>query len=132
MFKKALVVALVAAPLALASALALAQQQGGIKRTPLQTVDFPPGYQTISVIAEIAAGSCAGRHTHPGTESTYVLEGEGVLKVDGKPDLPMKAGVSFQLPVAAVHDACAAAGGALKVLAIYSVEKGKPAASPAP
>jgi quercetin dioxygenase-like cupin family protein len=129
MLKKALAVAVLIAPIAIVSAVA---QQAGIKRTPLQTVDFPPGYQTISVIAEIGAGSCAGRHTHPGTESTYVLEGEGVLKVDGKPDTPMKAGVSFQLPVGVVHDACAAAGAPLKVLAIYSVEKGKPAASPAP
>jgi hypothetical protein len=27
------------------------------KRTPLQTIDFPPGYETVSVIAELEAGS---------------------------------------------------------------------------
>ena len=129
MFKKTLALAMLIAPIAIVSAVA---QQGGIKRTPLQTVEFPPGYQTISVIAEIPAGTCGGKHTHPGTESTYVLDGDGVLKVDGKPDQPLKVGDSFQLPVGVAHDPCASAGKALKVLAIYSVEKGKPAASPAP
>jgi quercetin dioxygenase-like cupin family protein len=105
-------------------------QQGGIKRTPVQTVDFPPGYQTVSVIAEIAPGTCAGRHTHPGVESTYVMEGEEVLKVDGKPDQMLKAGDSFQLPPGIVHDACGLGARPLKALAIYIVEKGKPLATP--
>jgi quercetin dioxygenase-like cupin family protein len=63
---------------------ALAQQ--GIKRTPLGTLEFPPGYQTIMGIAEIAPGVCAGRHTHPGIETSYILDGQGVSKVEGKPD----------------------------------------------
>jgi hypothetical protein len=39
---------------------ALAQ---GIKRTPLQKIDFPAGYTTVTAIAEIPAGGSAGRHT---------------------------------------------------------------------
>jgi len=35
-------------------------------RTPLQTIDFPPGYETVAVIAELEPGSCTGRHAHPG------------------------------------------------------------------
>ena len=54
-------------------------QQSGIKRTPLQKIDFPAGYNTITAIAEIPAGGAAGRHTHPGVETGYVLEGEGDL-----------------------------------------------------
>ena len=41
-------------------------QQSGIKRTPLQKLDFPAGYNTITAIAEVPAGGAAGRHTHPG------------------------------------------------------------------
>jgi quercetin dioxygenase-like cupin family protein len=115
-------------PVVVVSAIA---QQGGIKRTPIQTVDFPTGYQTVSLIAEIEPGRCAGRHTHPGIESTYIMEGEIVLKVDGKPDQIVKAGGSFQLAAGIVHDACNMSGRPDKALAVYVVEKGKPLASPA-
>jgi hypothetical protein len=58
-FTKALVTAVVVAPIIAVAALA---QQSGIKRTPLQTVDFPAGYNVVSVMAEIPSG-CARRHT---------------------------------------------------------------------
>jgi len=128
-FKKSFVIAAVVAPVVVASALA---QQPTIKRTPLQTVDFPPGFNVVSVIAEVTPGNCAGRHTHPGAESTYVLDGAILLKVEGKPDQTFKAGESFQLPPGVPHDACAVPGQVFKVLATYIVEKGKPAAAPAP
>ena len=51
-------------------------QQSGIKRTPLQKVDFPAGYNTVTAIAEVPAGGASGRHSHPGAETGYVLEGE--------------------------------------------------------
>src|SRR3977135_38907 len=57
------------------------------KRTVLQTIDFPAGYEILSVIAELEPGKCTGRHSHPGAESAYVLEGGAVAKFDGKPDL---------------------------------------------
>src|SRR5689334_19665721 len=41
------------------------------KRTPLQTIEFPPGYETVVVIAELKSGECTGRHGHPGIESAY-------------------------------------------------------------
>ncbi len=129
MLKRSLVVAAIVAPVVIATAWA---QQSAIKRTPLQTVDFPPGFNTVSAIAEISQGNCAGRHTHPGIESTYVMDGSAILKVEGKPDQTLKAGESFQIAAGVPHDACAAAGQAFKVLAVYVVEKGKPLASPAP
>jgi quercetin dioxygenase-like cupin family protein len=125
--KKSLIIAAIVAPVVV-SAVA---QQPAIKRTPLQTVDFPAGYNVVTAIAEVPAGSCAGRHTHPGVESSYVMEGPVVVKIEGKPDQTFKTGDSFQIPVNAVHDACGVAGG-FKVLGTYIVEKGKPLASPAP
>jgi len=129
MLKKSLILAAVVAPVVVISAVA---QQSPIKRTMLQTVDFPPGFNVVSAIAEIAPGNCAGRHTHPGVESSYVLEGAILLKVEGKPDQTIKAGESFQIPANAPHDACTIPGQVFKVLANYIVEKGKPVASPAP
>ena len=67
-------------------------QQSGIKRTPLQKLDFPAGYNTVTAIAEVPAGGAAGRHTHPGAETGYVLEGELELIIDGKPPVKIKAG----------------------------------------
>ncbi|MGY4267909.1 quercetin dioxygenase-like cupin family protein [Bradyrhizobium sp. USDA 4519] len=73
--------------IALAGAGAALAQQSGIKRTPLQKVDFPTGYNTITAIAEVPAVGASGRHTHPGAETGYVLEGELELLTDGKPPL---------------------------------------------
>ncbi len=128
MFKKSFVTAAIALPFVAVSA---AAQQSAIKRTPLQTVDFPAGYNVVSIIAEVPEG-CVGRHTHPGVESTYVMEGEAILKVAGQPDRTVKAGKSFQIPPGVPHDACAAKGQTYKSLATFIVEKGKPVASPAP
>jgi quercetin dioxygenase-like cupin family protein len=128
-FRKSLVIAAVVAPVVIVSAVA---QQATIKRTPLQTVDFPAGFNVVTAIAEITPGNCAGRHTHPGVESTYVMDGAIVLKVEGKPDQTFKGGESFQIPPGVPHDACTVPGQVFKVLATYIVEKGKPLASPAP
>ena len=77
-------------------------QQTGIKRTPLQKLDFPAGYNTVTAIAEVPAGGAAGRHTHPGAETGYVLEGELELLIDGKPPMTIKAGESYQIPEGAI------------------------------
>jgi quercetin dioxygenase-like cupin family protein len=106
-------------------------QQTGIKRTPLQKLDFPAGYNTVTAIAEVPAGGAAGRHTHPGAETGYVLEGELELLIDGQPPLKVKAGESYQIPEGAVHDA-KAGDKPFKVLGVYVIKAGQPLASPAP
>jgi quercetin dioxygenase-like cupin family protein len=106
-------------------------QQTGIKRTPLQKLDFPAGYNTITAIAEVPAGGAAGRHTHPGAETGYVLEGELELLIDGQPPMKIKAGESYQIPEGAIHDA-KAGDKPFKVLGVYVVKAGEPLAKPAP
>jgi quercetin dioxygenase-like cupin family protein len=104
----------------------------GIKRTPLQKIDFPAGYTTITAIAEIPVGGSAGRHTHPGVETGYVIEGEGELIIDGQPTKVLKPGESWAIPAGAIHDAKVVGDKPLKIMAIYIVEKDKPLATPAP
>jgi quercetin dioxygenase-like cupin family protein len=128
MIKKILLGLAVAAFAFTGSAMA---QTSGIKRTPLQKIDYPDGYTVVTAIAEVPAGSAAGRHTHPGIETGYVLEGELELVIDGKPTVMVKAGESYQIPAGVVHDA-KAGDKPFKVLAIYVVDKSKPLASPAP
>jgi quercetin dioxygenase-like cupin family protein len=129
MIKKILLALTIVAFAAAGGAIA---QQTGIKRTPLQKVEFPEGYATVTGIAEIQPGGSAGRHTHPGIETGYVLEGEADLIIDGKPDQHLKAGDSYAIPAGAVHDAKVHGDKPLKVLGVYVVDKTKPLASPAP
>ena len=111
---------------------AMTQQTATIKRTPLQKFDVPgTNYETVIGMAEIVPNVNIGRHTHPGPESGFMLEGEMVLLVEGHPEKPLKAGERYQVPSSAIHDAKSGPNGA-KVIATYVVEKGKPLASPAP
>ena len=58
----------------------------GVTRKILFEMDGPvPGYVTISAEAEIDAGVLIARHTHPGIESGFILEGGLDLPVEGKP-----------------------------------------------
>ena len=110
---------------------AMTQQTQNIKRTPLQKFDVPgTNFETVIGIAEIVPNVSIGRHTHPGPESGYMLDGEMVLMVQGQPDKTVKMGESYQVPSGAVHDAKTGPQGA-KVIATYVVEKGKPLATPA-
>jgi quercetin dioxygenase-like cupin family protein len=129
MLRRSIVVAAFGAAAAVLPAMA---QQSSITRTMLQTVDFPPGFTTVSALVQIAPRGCAGSHSHPGIESTYVLEGEAVLKIDGEPDKVLRPGDSFQVPPGVVHDACVVEGSPAKVLAVFVVEKGKALATPNP
>jgi quercetin dioxygenase-like cupin family protein len=117
---------------ALAFAGGAVAQQGGIKRTPLQKAEFPEGFVSVSAIAEVPAGGAAGRHSHPGIELGYIMEGEADLILDGQPAQHLKAGDSYQVPMGVVHDAKTSGDKPLKVLTVYIVDKTRPLASPAP
>lgn len=106
-------------------------QAQSIKRIPLQRFEVPgTTYETVIGIAEIAPNVAIGRHTHPGPESGYLLEGSFELLIDGEAPKALKAGESYVVPARAVHDARTGAQGA-KVIATYVVETGHPIASAA-
>jgi quercetin dioxygenase-like cupin family protein len=125
-----IILGVTAATLAIAG-VAIAQQ-AGVKRTPLQKIDFPAGYNTVTGIAEIPAGGAAGRHTHPGVEAGYILEGEVEFLVEGQPPRTLKAGDSYQVLEGVAHDAKVIGDKAAKVLGTYVVKAGEPLAKPAP
>jgi quercetin dioxygenase-like cupin family protein len=104
----------------------------GVKRTILQQTEGPmDGYVTILAHVEIEPNVNVLRHTHPGVESTYVLDGGGTLSVKGLPDLPVSAGGGFQVPANVPHSL--RNGDKTLVIAItYVVEKGKPLVTLAP
>jgi quercetin dioxygenase-like cupin family protein len=105
---------------------------GGVTRKILSQLDGPaPGYVTLLVEATIEAGVAVGRHTHPGIESAYVLEGGFELPIQGQPTRTIKAGDAFQVPPATPHAGGKAGAAKSRILITYVVEKGKPLASPA-
>jgi quercetin dioxygenase-like cupin family protein len=110
----------------------VAAQQATFKRTILQQVEISvPGREVVTAVAEIPPGVAAGRHTHPGEEVGYMLEGTVVIEVDGKPPVEMGPGKAFVIPSGAVHNATNRGSTLARVLATYVVEKGKPVATPA-
>ena len=110
----------------------LAAQQPAFKRTVLQQGDLSlPGREVISAVAEFQPGATPGRHTHPGEEVGYVLEGTLLLEQDGKAPVTLKAGGTFLIPAGTVHNATNTGAGTARILATYIVEKGKPLATPA-
>ena len=105
---------------------------GGVTRKILSQTEGPaPGYVTLLVEAEIAAGVAVGRHTHPGIESAYVIEGGFELPIQGQPTRMLKAGDAFQVPANTPHAGGQAATAKSRLMITYVVEKDKPLASPA-
>jgi quercetin dioxygenase-like cupin family protein len=110
----------------------LSAQQAGFKRTVLQQVDASvPGREAVTAVAEFQPGASAGRHTHPGDEIGYILEGTVVVALDGKPAMTLGPGKAFHIPAGTIHNATNSGSGTARVLATYVVEKGKPLATPA-
>jgi quercetin dioxygenase-like cupin family protein len=104
----------------------------GFKRVELQKHDLSaPGREAITARGEFQSGAAVPRHTHPGEEFGYVLDGELTLEIDGQPAKTLKAGDSFFIAAGTVHQAKNAGKGAAAVLSTYIIEKGKPLATPA-
>ena len=111
----------------------LSAQNPGIQRTILQRKDISvPGREAVVARVEIAPETFAGRHTHPGEEISYILEGEGEILIEGQPALKVKPGDSFIIPAGARHDAHNTGKQPLKLVGIYVVDKSQPLATPAP
>lgn len=116
------------------AALAVSAQQTGFARTPVQQGDLAsvPGREAVQAMATIQPGAESGRHTHPGEEVGYVIEGTITVEMPGRPTMTKKAGEGFIIPAGAVHNAKNASAASARVLATYIVEKGKPVATPVP
>ena len=101
-------------------------QQVGIRRD-LQRQDLSvPGRVVIQVIVELEPGTTAPRHSHPGEEAIYVLEGTWEYTLDGNPPVVLKAGDVLFVPAGVIHSARIVGTSRGAELATYIVEKGKP------
>jgi quercetin dioxygenase-like cupin family protein len=102
-------------------------QQSGVTRTDLQRHDLSaPGREAIQARVDLAPGVAFGKHTHPGEEIIYVLEGSLEYQVGDKPPVTLKAGDVLFIPAGTVHSARNVGSVTGSELATYIVEKGKP------
>ncbi|HEY4287412.1 MAG TPA: cupin domain-containing protein [Puia sp.] len=102
-------------------------QQSPVHRTDLQRHDLSaPGREAIQVRVDIDPGATAPRHSHPGEEIIYVLEGLMEYHIDGQPPVTLKAGDVYFIPSRAIHSATNVGSTNAAELATYVVEKGKP------
>jgi quercetin dioxygenase-like cupin family protein len=102
-------------------------QVPGVKRNDLQRYDLSAsGREVIQARVEINPGVVAPRHSHPGEEIIYVLEGVLEYKIDGKPAVTLTAGDVYFIPAGAIHSAKNVGKGKAAELATYIVENGKP------
>jgi quercetin dioxygenase-like cupin family protein len=121
---------LVAAGAAAAQAPAPAAATGALKRTEVLRGDVTePGREAVVVKVELAGNATAPRHTHPGDEISYVVDGECDLLVDGEPARHLKAGDAFIVKAGKVHTARNTAAAPVHLLGVYLIEKGKPIAT---
>jgi quercetin dioxygenase-like cupin family protein len=106
-------------------------QDAGLKRTLLDRMDVPAGYEAVLGAAELPSGATLARHFHHGTEFGYVVEGDTELRIDGEPPRIVRKGDFYRVEAGKVHEVRNTGAGAAKALATWIVEKGKPLAEPA-
>lgn len=110
---------------------ALQVQSKGLTRTIPNQTELPGGtHVVIQVLVEVPPDSDVERHVHPGIETGFMIEGTGTLFLEGREPIELKPGVGFQVPQGVRHSA--KNGPTLaRIAGTLTVEKGKPAASPA-
>ena len=124
---------LLAVSAGLVTAPASAQEQT-VTRTELMRVPVEgfAGKEGVVYTADFAPGAAAPRHSHPGQEFIYMLEGSLVLEPDGAPARTLKAGETATQSPNHVHEARnASVSEPAKVLVVLLLDKGKPLVIPA-
>ena len=107
-----------------------AQQPEGIKRTDLQQHDLSvPGHEVVQARVDLGPTTPLVKHTHPGEEIIYVLDGAWEYTLDGKPPVLLKSGGVLFIPAGVIHSARNVGTDRGVELATYIVEKGKPLVS---
>jgi quercetin dioxygenase-like cupin family protein len=88
------------------------------------------GREGVMVRVEIPPGAAEGYHTHPADVFAFLLEGEIVQELAGKPTVTLKAGDVFFVPANTVHQATNKGSVPAKIAVVFVAEKGKPLTVP--
>lgn len=121
--------ALVFIATALSAPTAYAEQ---LQRSALLKNDIgAAGYEVVQVRVDFTPGLLAPKHSHPGEEVAYVLEGSLQYELEGRKSVTLSVGQSLFIPAGVVHSARNVGAGRASELATYVVRKGKPLVAPA-
>jgi quercetin dioxygenase-like cupin family protein len=102
-------------------------QLSGIGRTDLMKEDLSvSGREVVQVRVDFPLGATAAKHSHPGEELVYVIEGMLEYQLEGRPPVTLKAGDVLFIPAGKPHAVRNVGTGNAAELATYIVEKGKP------
>jgi quercetin dioxygenase-like cupin family protein len=82
--------------------------------------------EVIQVRVDFDAGVTSPKHSHPGVEVAYVIEGTFEYQLEGRAPITLKAGDSLYIPAGTVHLAKNVGSGKASELATYIVKKGTP------
>ncbi len=107
-------------------------QDSPVTRTELQrsAITEMPGHEGVFYKAVIVPGGAAAKHTHPGDEFLYVLNGTLIIEPEGEAPLTLKAGDSVYQPKGKPHSARnGSATEPVEALVFILSEVGKPLAS---
>jgi quercetin dioxygenase-like cupin family protein len=111
----------------------VAAQTPGIRRTDLQKHDLGvPGREVVQVRVDFAPGAAFGRHSHPGEEIVYVIEGRLEYRLEDQAPVTLGAGEVLFIPAGAIHAARNVGSVNGAELATYLVDKGRPLVVMAP
>ena len=112
-----------------------AQGAAQVTRTELlrQPVSGIDGKEFVVFVADLPPGAIASRHSHPGDEAIYMLQGALRFEPDGGQSFDLKAGEIAFNPAKHIHKATnVSASEPAKVLNCMLAEKGQPLATPVP
>jgi quercetin dioxygenase-like cupin family protein len=106
-------------------------QQPALQRTDLLQDDIDvPEHEVVQVRVDFERGATSIKHSHPGEEVAYVLEGSLEYQLEGRQAILLKAGESLFIPTGVAHMAKNVGSGKASELATYIVQKGAPLVVP--
>ncbi len=104
-----------------------AARPSGIRRADLLRNDLSAlGREVVQVRVDFDPDEVFPKHSHPGEEIVYLIEGLLEYCIEGKPPVTLKAGDVLFIPAGAVHSVKNVGSAKGSELATYIVEKGKP------
>jgi quercetin dioxygenase-like cupin family protein len=107
-------------------------QAPGVSLKPLlrTTLSGDETKESVMISAEFAPGSTTGRHTHPGDEYTFVLQGTLELIAEGRETRRVSAGDGYHNPRGLVHEARNVGDTPARVAITFVIDKGQPITQP--
>ncbi|WP_069883661.1 cupin domain-containing protein [Streptomyces luteocolor] len=99
----------------------------GVTRTLLQEHPSPAeGWDAVQTLVRIPRHKESGRHSHPGVEVGYIIEGAVLMRFDDRPPLRLRAGDPFFIPEGVIHNAVNVGKVTTMMLSTYVVDETKP------